>query len=509
MSMMRVLAVALALMLCALAQPASAEWRKVETPRFIIYSDSDARTLTEAAQELELYDSTLRFLHGVDPSRPALRKLSIYLVRDTAALRQVMPGASTIIRGFYTASDDDIYAVAIRERRNMRTLLHEYAHHFMLENFASGYPAWLVEGYAEYFATADLNNRQITIGLADPNRQAWLGNASWLPLRDVLTRRPSSFRSGEEVAQFYAQSWMLTHWFMASPTRTRQLVVYADNLQAGMEPVAALEGAVGMTLADLERTQRAYAGQRLALKRFSADQFAAPTMEMTTLSSGEADLLLLNLRLSRYLTDEEAPRVLGQIRGLAGRHPADLFAQGVLARAEIEYGDPQAAESAMQLRLESAPDDLTALTLLARLRMKTAEDAEDGAALGEARNYLARAYAVDPERYQTLYALARVRQTAPDYPTDNDMLRILIAYDVAPQVASVRFAAAQAHLMRQEYDAGIRLLEPLAGNPHDDGAAAAARALIDQVRALQEEEFQSGTEVTVRVRAEAVPATGE
>lgn len=489
MFIVRIVAAALALIALTTPGTASAEWRRAETPRFIVYSDGDARSLAEAAQELELYDSALRFMHGLDVNAAPARKLSIYLVGDTATLREVAPGASEMIRGFYRAGDEDIYAIAIRERRNMRTLLHEYAHHFMLQNFATGYPAWLVEGYAEYFGTADVDSRQITIGMADANRQAWLGSADWLPLRDILTRHPSEFRTGEQVSQFYGQSWMLTHWFMSSPDRLLQLVVYADNLRAGMDPVEALEVATGMSLSDLERSQRAYARQRLALKRFSATQFPQPSVEMTTLPPGAGDLLMLNLRLSGGVAEADQAELLNLIRTRAGAHPDDPFAQTVLARAEAAFGDPAAGEALMQRRLQTRPDDVDALLLLARLRLKAAEEAVDGdlAPAREARAYLVRAYEADPERYQTLQALDDVRRMSSTYPTDNDMERLLIAYDLAPQVSSIRFAAAQAHVMRAEYAEAIRLLEPLAGDPHSAPTAEAARTMIERARARQDD----------------------
>ena len=72
------------------------------------------------------------------------------------------------------------------------------------------------------------------------------------------------------------------------------------------------------------------------------------------------------------------------------------------------------------------------------------------------------------------------------YPTDNDIERLLIAHDLAPQVSSIRFAAAQAHVMRGEYAEAIRLLEPLAGDPHSVATAEAARAMIERARSRQD-----------------------
>ena len=58
------------------------------------------------------------------------------------------PNVGETVAGFYAARDEDIFAVALRGGMGDDVLLHEYAHHFMMQNFASTYPAWFVEGFA-------------------------------------------------------------------------------------------------------------------------------------------------------------------------------------------------------------------------------------------------------------------------------------------------------------------------------------------------------------------------
>src|SRR5690606_5619244 len=100
------------------------------------------------------------------------------------------------------------------------------------------------------------------------------------------------------VSMYYAQSWLLAHWFVSSPQRMPMLYAYIDNLQRGMEVVPAMEAATGMTLAQLERQQQAYIRQRMAIKIITSEQFRQPEIKITTLSPVEGDLLLLGLRLS-------------------------------------------------------------------------------------------------------------------------------------------------------------------------------------------------------------------
>lgn len=464
------------------AGPAMAEWRRAETPRFIVYSDGNEHSLRNSALQLELYESALRNLHGLDPNGASPQKIAIYLVRGTADLKAVEPELRDEVAGFYQATNDEIYALAIRERRDMQTLLHEYAHHFMIGSFATGFPAWFVEGYAEYFASAELQPTRMVVGDVNRGRADWLQYNAWMPLNLILTRRPFEFEDPKAVSMYYAQSWLLTHWFVASPQRMPMLYAYLDNLKRGMEAIPAMEAATGMTVAQLERQQQAYVRQRMAIKIITSEQFRQPEIKITTLSSAEGDLLLLGLRLSS--TQGEDAALLADIQRrtapYAGQRAADLL----LARAELKLGDKAQAAAILERMQAAAPDDVDVLRLLGDTLFEQARDqGADPELLRQARVHLARAYRLNPDDYRVLTLLAETRQGSPDFPSDNDVETLLAALDLAPQVSGTRIFTAQIRAHRKEYPQAIALLQPLAASPHPDGSTALARALIERFRA--------------------------
>src|SRR3712207_3311188 len=132
--------------------PAWAEWRKAESANFIVYSQSSEAKVREQAALLEDYHQFLRLLTGVTEP-PAPNKLKVYLVRGVAQLRQVR-NVATGVAGFYTANPAGIAAFADDraggwgDREDV--LFHEIAHHFMLQYRPNAYPAWFIEGFAEY-----------------------------------------------------------------------------------------------------------------------------------------------------------------------------------------------------------------------------------------------------------------------------------------------------------------------------------------------------------------------
>jgi len=157
------------------AMPAEARWLQAETPHFIVYSDGSEAKLREFSLLLEDYDALLRDLTGTK-AEPSPNKLQVYLVRGVGQLREIRDtGPNTF--GIYAASPGGIAAFAVRNDMGGRfgiegedVVLHEYAHHFMMQYFPYSYPAWYVEGFAEYLMTAEFTPDRIEVGRVSPNR---------------------------------------------------------------------------------------------------------------------------------------------------------------------------------------------------------------------------------------------------------------------------------------------------------------------------------------------------
>jgi len=133
----RVRSLLLAIALLALT-PASAfaEWRRAESPNFIVYSDGSERTLREYTAKLERFDGLMRRALGGGP-QTEIRKLPVYLVNDGRALRVALPHLPNGIDGYYSTSDNDTFAILVRGRSD-DILLHEYVHHFMAGTATAG-----------------------------------------------------------------------------------------------------------------------------------------------------------------------------------------------------------------------------------------------------------------------------------------------------------------------------------------------------------------------------------
>ncbi|HEV7351610.1 MAG TPA: hypothetical protein VGN74_00585 [Brevundimonas sp.] len=471
----------LILLVAAIAGPALADWRRAETRNFIIYSESSERALRDYAIKLETYDFVLRQRFTL-AEEPTYYKLPIYLVGNQAGLRMVQPGSQ--LAGLYSANSEGTFAIAMRDADD-RILLHEYFHH--LSHQAGGLtaaPGWLIEGLAEYYMTAEIRPNRVVIGHFDEGRAYTLVNMGWLPLRDLLTRRPTDYERSGDIARYYAQAWLLTHWFLGDDARRTQLDAYLRDLAAGLDPVEAMEARTGLTLDEITRSLRQYMGRRLPGMRF---EFEPPPIEVTItrLPPSANDLLLLGLRLRLGVPADQRAQTAELVRRAAARHPDDPFALLQLGHAELHFGDPEAAEVALTRLLELDPQNVEGLQYMARRRMQQVRDNPDEAEqlFGQARAFLARAYAVDNFDYRTLTLIAETRAGAPGYPNDNDLLTLETAFVLAPQMTGARFNLALAYMLKDRYAEAETLLLPLANAPHGDRGADVAQRLLEDARA--------------------------
>ncbi len=475
------------------AQPGGS-WLRVTTPSFDIHGRVDAKTLLRLACEVEDFDQLLRTLHDVSGQAPA-RPLSLYITPSGSDVRRMRPNGPRVT-GFYSAGVGEVFALLSidgGEDRGRQVLFHEYTHHFMLRNAPAAYPAWLVEGYAEYFAPTRFTSDAVEVGVTS-FRIAWLRGAIWSPFQEILGRRALTGKQ-EDITAFYSQAWLLTHYMMSDPARQARLARYASAVAAGGDPVALIAEAVGVPLTELERVLKRYM-QALPGRRLPRSANAAThDLKVTRLSAAADALILENQRLKMGVPTSERPALLALIRERAGRFPGDRLAALTLARAENDFGDRSKAQALLRGRIAADPTDVEALQMLGWSCMLQAR-AEPAAAkrwLDEARDHLAAAFKLDPDNPLVLYDYALTRRGEPSYPSDNILNILLKAQAIAPQVSAFRMGAVDGLVRRDRFEEAAVLLQPLINDPHAQPEQVQAwRRQFDEIVARRKPTASSG-----------------
>lgn len=463
------------------AAPAQAAWHKAETDRFIVYGDVREGVVEDYAVRLATYDSILRLLNARAAQTPPRRKFEVYVVRDRASVRRVRPTAALNTAGFYIAAPRGVFAVASDASHALGrddALFHEYAHHFMYENFPAAYPAWFVEGWAEYYMTTRVSPQVVKVGEVNENRLSWLRYGIWLPLEDVVSKPRSQF-SGDQLAMYYAQAWLLTHYLQSTPARAQAFNKAIQAIAGGEPAVRALEQATGLTMRQLALQLQAY--DRLTIASFKDDGSRRPKVTLTRLGPSADDLLLERLRLIASDVSQPDAAFLGMVRERAARHPGDALAELTLAQAEFMYGDVAAGEALVARRLAADPKDAeTQWTAgLGQILAGEREPARRTERYRAARPFLSKAYELDKTDYRPLYGYAMSRRVEPGFPSDNDINVLLQARSLGRPVADISLLTGRALMMKGRVDEARQALAFVANNPHGGAAAARARALME------------------------------
>lgn len=482
----RAFAIATALFVVCAAGPVRAEWLRAETEHFVIQGDTSRGAISEYARKVERFHEMLALFLPPERDDVVAPKLWIFLARGQDDMQEAWPGIGNGVAGFYSRSDERIYAVVdTRNEGSDHTLFHEYAHHYMFQYHNQAYPGWFVEGFAEYFAPSDMRMGRIRYGLYRPGRMNSLTQTnSWVPMEDVLQSRRTG-TSRRQGAAYYAQAWALTHYMLGSPERNAQLSAYLRAVAGGMAPLEALQAHIGRTPEQLADELRSYLDRGITV--YTLNQ-ALPEAEVsvTSLPRSTSEAIWLDLRAARPV-GEAGPALVERARAIVASHPDDRLPRVALAKLLRSTDDLAGARSALEPLAAALPDDAEVRWLLARVLMEQADAADDAAAAAlnrEARTHLAAAYEADPLDYRVYIAMADLRSGAPGYPTDNDVVVAESAYRLAPQLGSTAFQAAQVMMARERYLEAAYVLAPLANNPHGGDNLEPVRRLLGEAREL-------------------------
>ena len=252
----------LAIALAAVAARASPPMLIATSPHFTIYAAESEAELRARASDLERYSAILHRLTQTKDTGDVV-PLTIYVMADQESVN----GGAWVL-GYYAPIAAGPYAVVPRKLSGMRiatgpqiVLFHEYAHHFMLQNFPKLYSPWFVEGFAEFYSTTEFAGSTAMVGKPEPLRTHTLIAGSEVPLARLLLpgKIPLDFAQRD---QLYARAWLLVHYLTLSKARGGQIEVYLKARSSGQTEEQAFEAAFHTSIPDMDKELKAYFAPR-------------------------------------------------------------------------------------------------------------------------------------------------------------------------------------------------------------------------------------------------------
>lgn len=451
------------------ASPAAAAWRVAESAHFRVYADMSAADLRRRAELLEDYRDLLGKFTTAQVNEAA-PKLDIYIV-ETIASAVPFGKIGPNVAGFYNAGDRGIAAYATKGDFGQKVLLHEYTHHHMFASTGQSYPAWYVEGFAEYFMTAVFYPTRVEFGNFD-NGRAYALSLPWLNWDRVIGRDNSRMNS-DDTMLFYAQSWLLTHYMFRAPGMNEKLNAYLRAVAGGTDPLSAFKTNVLPEPRELNGPLKAYM-RKMTFSRLTRKGPEPVAVTVRDLPASASDVIMLYAWLENRGGEAPDPKAaLARVQGAAARHQGDVLATRALALAEMYWGDKARANALFDGLLAVSPDDADLL----RLKAEALLAADALANRGEARRLLVRAAKAAPADWRALHLYVHTSDIERGPVNDNLFNVVLRMWELAPQVSGIVIDMATVLVREGRLADAAKVLGPVAFAPHGERYAAFARSL--------------------------------
>jgi tetratricopeptide (TPR) repeat protein len=472
-----------ALLAAALFFPAAAqaEWHSATSNHFIVYSEENPENLKEFTERLERFDQAMRAFRLIaDQPRSAGRKVTIYRFGDVGEIADL--SGQRNVAGFYIPRAEGSVAFVPRRSSSMISatdvLLHEYTHDFMFSNWTgAAFPAWFVEGFAEFHATAIFRDDGSVIFGANPeHRRYGIGQVMDLPLDKLLTSNVSDLDE-EQVDVLYGRGWLLTHYLTFDADRRRELGEYIGAINSGKTPQEAAKLLSDITDIGLNAYGRR---PKLSSALIPADKIKVGPIAIRNLTAGEEAVMPARIRSQRGVDRKSAPAVAALARKLAAPFPNDPGAQTELAEAEFDAERYADSAAAADRALAADPKRIGALIYrgMASMELAKKNKATDAATWHDVRHWFLAANKVDSEDPEPLILFYSSFGAANQKPTANAESGLLYAYALAPHDLGLRWTAGKVLLQQGKAKEARAALAPIAYHPHGGTQAKGAQQAL-------------------------------
>jgi hypothetical protein len=422
------------LLLGLCAATGQAKWYELQTPDFRIVSATDEGRTLKIAQSIEVWQASASKVLPRADLHPHVPVTILLLPRDMFSKYSGMPatvgGAARPGPGAaFIVVNADVWDHA------SSTVLHEISH-LVLNQISTdvALPVWYDEGFADFLSTIKpLGNGKARVGAVPPERLAvLLGMSPWMPIKDVLTmsRVNPHYVSERLGGQFYAESWLLIHYsVLANPLRGKQINLYRDLLEKGVDVEHAFDAAFPNDNGALEKELMGYRRsqyfQYANVGPVEVPPLATDRIHEISKVDGINEIGAWQLANRFSLS----PAQLDLLKHNAKGQPAQSVARLQIAKSYIFLEQPEpalamadqgCATPMVSIRVAILCGDVYALHAAA-LPVKTPNlEQREEELTRKARGFYERALEIDANNIESLLAAARTYQ---QYSGDNTQVR--------------------------------------------------------------------------------------
>lgn len=492
-------------MLCCARPATSAEpppWIAISSTHFSLVTDAGEKKGREVAfrfEQMRAVFAQLLIKNRVNLSAP----LEIYALKSAQEYQQIAPlsqGPASKPAFFLPGDDRNFIVLNVAEDDPWRAVTHDFAR--WLLNF--NYPptqSWFDEGFAQYFCSLHLDNKQVLLG-GDPGPPSksftdLLNQSSWIAVPELFaTRLPASDAKGSDGSLFYAESWIVMHYLL-DKNKLPETGIYFELTENEHVPIdQAIQKAYGVSPAQFEEAVKDYllvlAAPSRAEGRPQQPGGAAPagpshsiptpiafddtsTVISPVLQSEVASRLAeIRLRLP-----ERRAQAIQELQGIVSQPQTDnVVARRALGWAALQKKDFAEAIAQLGKASELNPDDHWARYYLALIKYRAADEGvQHYHGLSNMMQDLRAVLDWYPEFAEAYSMLAMARVEGGGINSATESMRA--ALQLSPRNDAYVLNMARIYIAAKNWDAATALLNRLTSSTNAEVAAAARTNLQD------------------------------
>lgn len=455
-----------------------AQWVEVRSPNFSVITDAGEKKGRDVALHFEQMRSvfgTLMTRAHVNLSVP----LQIVAFRNTKEIRQVAPlfhGKPTELAGLFQGGEDRSFIMLDMSADSPWTVVfHEYAHRLMDGNLSLRTDPWFEEGFAEYFSSIEVDNKEARVGKIPEQTYQILQHMGMMKVSDLFRVRQNSKtynESGDHRTTFYAESALVVH-YLYDHQLIPKLAIYFDTLQRQKKPVGdSVQAAFGMTPEQFDKVLRNY----LDSGRYKYYPIPKPVglvpAEFTARPVSAVDARALVADIHAHSPDYK-DAALGEFQDVLKTDPNNAAALRGAGFAFLQEQKFQEAKALLQRAAQLDSNDARVHFYYAMLLNQEGPSSAEKSA--EVKKELEKTIALDP-KLADAYSLLGYTQ-AISGEADKGIATLKKAVELSPREEHYQFNLAIAYMTNRQIDQATLILRNLAESGNPQIAAFANQAL--------------------------------
>lgn len=473
------------ILVCPGAWAGDTEWIEVTSPHFSVVTDAGEPRGREVATRFEQMRAVYAALMGNAKVNTPI-PLEIVAFRNTKEFRQVAPlwnGKPVQLAGLFQPGNDRCFILLDMSVANpWYVVFHEYAHQLMNGTLSQELDPWFEEGFAEYFATIEVDSHQARVGKIPSATYEILEHDGMMKVADLLRVEHNSGtynESGDRRTVFYAESAMVLHYLYDHQMIPKLSAYFNFKIDKNLPVEDAIQHAFAMSASDFDTEIRRYVSAR----RYKYYSMKTPadieTKGYTTqpLSAAGANAVIADVHLHSRDYHDKATAEFAAVLKSDPNNPAALRGMGY---AYLEKEDFKEAGEYFRRAAELDAKDARVhyySGLLMNLRGAGVTEADIAYMTAELKT----AIALDPDFADAYMQLAIAQARSRDI--SGALVSAYKAISLNPRNQGYYFNLADLYMQNRQTDHALGIFRALAKSS-DQTVALRATAALDQLEQL-------------------------